>query len=315
MTLREMAKGLGPEDYVIFTNTGKEREQTLEFLHQQETVLGVPLIWLEYCRFNRWKQVSFETASRKGEPFEALLFDRRRWKWKPFLYTDVLLADGIAVYPGSLEWLLYYTPEKLYATVEDEYGQIHPDSRWKGPVPAFTIRTDKSDNPNPFGLYLPNQQTRFCTQELKIRVMRDFMRSQGHGHWVNVVGIRADEPRRHANGKQSTDSRFDVVHPLYHAGIRKPDVLAFWRTQPFDLQLEDHEGNCDDCFLKGKGKLLKSIKKNPAEAQWWIDCEQAAGVTFSKRDSYADLRERATTQTALDFWPEEEESLTCACTD
>ena len=243
MTLLEMQKGLGPEDYVIFANTGKEREETLQFLHRQQTVLGVPLIWLEYCPFNRWKQVSYETASRQGEPFAALIQKRR---------------------------------------------------------------------------FLPHQQARFCTQELKIRVMRDFMLKQGHGHWTNVVGIRADEPRRHANGKQSTDSRFDVVHPLFQAGIRKADVLAYWKTQPFDLELADHAGNCDLCFLKGKAKLLDLIRQNPEEAQWWIEAEQRMGATFSRRDSYTDLRQRATTQTTLDFWPvaeEAEQTLGCFCGD
>jgi len=247
MTLREMEKGLGPDDYVLFCNTGKEREETLRFLHQQETVLGVPLIWLEYCRFNKWKRVSYETAYRShpknptGGPFEALIQKRK---------------------------------------------------------------------------FLPHQQARFCTQELKIRVMRDFMRSQGYQHWQNVVGIRFDEPTRHANGKASTDSRFDVVHPLYHAGTTKPDVLAFWRTQPFDLQLADHEGNCDLCFLKGKGKLLDLIRKRPEEAEWWSDCEQAMGATFSRRQSYNDLLRYTQAMPTLDFWPvEAEESLTCFCTD
>ena len=77
LTLLEMQKGLGPEDYVIFCNTSKEREETLEFLHKQETVLGVPIIWLEYCRFNKWKRVNFYTAKRKGEVFEEMLQNRR----------------------------------------------------------------------------------------------------------------------------------------------------------------------------------------------------------------------------------------------
>lgn len=244
MTLREMERGLGPNDYVIFTNTGKEREETLLFLHRQETVLGVPLIWLEYCRFNRWKRVSYETASRRGEPFEALLTNRRNGK-----------------------------------------------------------------------LYLPNIMTRYCTQELKIRVMRDFMRSQGHRHYVSCVGIRYDEPRRHANGRN--DKAHDVAHPLFHARITKADVLAFWRGQPFDLELQDHAGNCDLCFMKGARKLADLIKQNPASAQWWIDAERAAGRGFhAGRHTYADLRTKATTQTALDFWPEEaEQTLGCFCGD
>jgi len=72
--------GLPDNAVVIFTNTGKEREETLEFLHKIETEWNVPVTWLEFCRDenargvkgeprNIARQVTFETASRKGEPF------------------------------------------------------------------------------------------------------------------------------------------------------------------------------------------------------------------------------------------------------
>lgn len=310
MTLLEMEHGLGPEEYVIFCNTGKEREETLQFLHRQQTILGVPIIWLEYCRWNRWKQVSYETASRKGEPFEAIIADHRHWKWRPEITRTQLLADGKPVERGSTLWQHYYEGAEL--TINTEFfGGIY-----QAATPTFKELHTTSANPNPFGLYLPNVVTRFCTQELKIRVMRDYMRSQGHGHWTNVVGIRADEPSRHANGRASTDSRFDVEHPLFKAGITKPDVLAFWKTQPFDLELLDHEGNCDLCFMKGKGKRLDLIRRNPEEAQWWIDAEAAAGVTFSKRESYTQLVQQVQRQPSLDFLTTyDEPTIGCFCGD
>jgi len=45
--------------------------------------------------------------------------------------------------------------------------------------------------------FLPNPVTRCCTSELKIRRMKTFMyRTCGYQHWLNVVGLRADEMRR-----------------------------------------------------------------------------------------------------------------------
>ena len=45
--------------------------------------------------------------------------------------------------------------------------------------------------------FLPNPVTRFCTSELKIRRLKMFMHHVcGHAHWLNVVGLRADEMRR-----------------------------------------------------------------------------------------------------------------------
>jgi len=41
---------------------------------------GVPITWLEYMdAAPRWREVTFETASRDGEPFEALIGRKRYW--------------------------------------------------------------------------------------------------------------------------------------------------------------------------------------------------------------------------------------------
>lgn len=69
--------GLPPEALVCFANTGKEEEATLQFIHDCEVKWGVEIHWVER-RFNEqgWERVDFETASRNGEPFEALIRKR-----------------------------------------------------------------------------------------------------------------------------------------------------------------------------------------------------------------------------------------------
>jgi 3'-phosphoadenosine 5'-phosphosulfate sulfotransferase (PAPS reductase)/FAD synthetase len=64
---------------VIFNNTGKEREETLEFVRDCGDRWGVEIVWLEY----RWKpgehsfeRVDFASASRKGEPFRQVILAR-----------------------------------------------------------------------------------------------------------------------------------------------------------------------------------------------------------------------------------------------
>lgn len=62
-----------PDDCVVcFANTGKEDEATLKFVHDCETHWNVPIVWLEF-EPKGFRQVSYETASRQGEPFEALI--------------------------------------------------------------------------------------------------------------------------------------------------------------------------------------------------------------------------------------------------
>lgn len=66
--------GLPDEAIICFANTGKEEEATLEFVHNCETNWGVDIHWLEYRDAEtKFERVSFETAGRNGEPFEALI--------------------------------------------------------------------------------------------------------------------------------------------------------------------------------------------------------------------------------------------------
>lgn len=71
-------------DFLItFANTGRENEETLEFVNKCDTrwqkLYGVSIVWLEAVTHKKHgkgqthKVVSFETASRSGEPFEQFI--------------------------------------------------------------------------------------------------------------------------------------------------------------------------------------------------------------------------------------------------
>lgn len=215
--------GVLPENIVVcFANTGKEREETLRFVHECGVRWGVRVNWLEW-RLNGFAEVGFNSASRNGEPFAGLVAKKN---------------------------------------------------------------------------YLPNAVTRFCTQELKIRVMRDFARSLGWEHWSNVVGLRYDEGHRVLKALAHNDSgkeRWRTVMPLSKAKVTRADVMEFWSRQPFDLHLRSYEGNCDLCFLKARAKLVALIRENPGMADWWIEQERtvapskASGARFVTEYAYADL--------------------------
>jgi len=62
----------------IYSNTGLEAEGTLEFVDQCDREMGLNLIWVE-AKVNpvsgaeiEFNQVCFKSASRRGEPFEAM---------------------------------------------------------------------------------------------------------------------------------------------------------------------------------------------------------------------------------------------------
>lgn len=73
--------GTLPADvHPLFENTGKEDTRTLDFLHEVEERWSVPLVWLEWCReYGQpedapwFRVVDYQSASRKGEPFDMML--------------------------------------------------------------------------------------------------------------------------------------------------------------------------------------------------------------------------------------------------
>lgn len=161
--------------------------------------------------------------------------------------------------------------------------------------------------------YLPNPVARFCTQELKIRPMRDWMLARGYEHWTTIVGIRADEPRRIAKIRAAAEARserWDIALPLAEAGVTEAEVMAFWAGQPFDLQLRQHEGNCDLCFLKGPRKRQQIMRDRPDLAVWWIAQEDRISARFRNDcPSYRDLAAQGDLFTDLGALAE------CYCTD
>lgn len=68
--------GLPDGSIAMFCNTGKEEEATLEFVRDMSIHWGIPIVWLEYRPGSQFKVVTFETASRNGEPFEAIIAQR-----------------------------------------------------------------------------------------------------------------------------------------------------------------------------------------------------------------------------------------------
>jgi len=177
--------------------------------------------------------------------------------------------------------------------------------------------------------YLPNPVARFCTVELKIQPEHKYLKSTGWSEWDNMVGIRADEPRRVAKIKANPSGGKagpERIMPLAQANITKDDVGSFWRDQAFDLGLPNHNGvtyhgNCDLCFLKGASQILSLIAEKPQRAAWWARMEtsitnakiQNGGRFRSDRPSYAAMTKF--TEQQQDMFDPNEEAIACFCGD
>lgn len=240
--------GTLPDDiHVTFANTGKETDQTLDFIQDCEHHWSVPIHWLEFRPGDKRREtleVNHTTASRNGEPFDMLI-ERKR--------------------------------------------------------------------------FLPNPVMRYCTQELKIRVMDRYARAQGWDGWSNVIGLRADEKYRVAKARGRSDSRENLM-PLADAGVTKKEVYGFWEKQNFNLLLpavngKTPMGNCDLCFLKGAKTIQALIRHKPELVNWWVDMEAQTGATFrTDRPSYAEMKRLAFDQNVFDF-EDADELNECFCHD
>lgn len=246
--------GLPDDAVVCFANTGKEDEATLRFVQDCSEHWNVPIVWLEYKDAeeskDRWRTVSYETASRNGEPFEAVIRKKQ---------------------------------------------------------------------------YLPNPVTRFCTIEMKIRTIANYLFSIGMcetrsaGEYMSWVGIRADEPRRAAKIPRDRT-------PLVSAGVSKEMVGEFWKNQPFDLGLPNfngvtYHGNCDLCFLKGESQTRSLIAEKPERAIWWAKMEALALALASKPSGARFRKDRASYEQMMKFAADQhdfignDESIACFCGD
>lgn len=153
---------------------------------------------------------------------------------------------------------------------------------------------------------IPNMQFRYCTMELKIMTLKRYLKSIGVNDYTSFNGIRYDEPRRWQKVK---DSDIDVELPLVSWKITKSDVLNWWKGQDFDLMVNEPYGNCDCCFLKGKGKLATIAKEKPELFDWWIS-KESKGRQWKKEITYQQIKDKA--QSQLGLW-DNDPSFECFC--
>lgn len=117
MLRRILDAGQGPDLHVLFANTGREREATLEFVRDVGERWGVPIHWLEYRggtakREVQFSEVTFATAARHGEPFDLAIAQKdaipnRRMRWctsllKVFPMQAWMRAQGYAHWTSAI---------------------------------------------------------------------------------------------------------------------------------------------------------------------------------------------------------------------
>lgn len=106
----------------------------------------------------------------------------------------------------------------------------------------------------------------FCTHRMKQMPFEKYCDEKyGKGNYERWLGIRADEPRR-LHEREGFHYLADI------SDFEKPDILAWWKQQPFDLEIPEHLGNCVFCIKKSNKKLALAARDEPELYEQFCCC-------------------------------------------
>ena len=132
---------------------------------------------------------------------------------------------------------------------------------------------------------IPNVKNPICTREMKTYTIQSYLKRDcklKRKNYETAIGYRADEPKRFNTPKKRKKQHRERqiyfladVHPT-----TKLQVHGWWKLQPFDLDLEEHQGNCTKCFKKSENKLIviegEELKSGITDT-WYSDIEKEFG--------------------------------------
>lgn len=117
---------------VVFANTGKEDEKTLNFVNACDKTWTLNVVWVEalvkheHRKGTKHTEVDFLTASRSGEPFEQVI-SKYGIPNQAFPHcTRELKTAPIHSFVKSLGWVGYYTAIGIRV---DEFDRMNPDRK------------------------------------------------------------------------------------------------------------------------------------------------------------------------------------------
>lgn len=247
-------------DIIAFQNTGKEHETCLQFLHELQAYLPLPITWIEYTNtevFNTLIRSDFSYDAFNEGQYNHIFQIVDTAKIFKFKYSksknNFWYKEGYSDSTKSFKIVDYSTASRN--------GKPFTDIFLYKCLVRVLSRKD---------LILPNAAQRWCTADMKIKVLDRYLKSAEISHYRHYFGMRFDEPGRVDKLFRLNDTNLKVENdcPLFWNNITKSDVLQAWANQPIDLGLSkqvnsyrDFLGNCVYCHLKAKLKKLYLIQQ------------------------------------------------------
>jgi hypothetical protein len=223
----------------IFSNTGLEDEETLIFVDRCDVEFGLNVVWVEavvnpiHGKGITHRAVSFKTASRNGEPFEAHIAKSGIPNANKPQCSDRLKALAIEHYKKTNKLT---GVRHCIGMRSDELNRVF-SARKRKDLREYGLSDDQV---NEFAV--SNDANKEIIMELN--------------SFPDIKSIR-----------NKYKSGYNLIYPLAsdHFGMKcdKLDVNIFWEMQSFTLNLEEHQGNCMTCWKKSDKKLWLIALESP----------------------------------------------------
>lgn len=239
----------------LFSNTGMENEETLEFIDRCDREYNLNVVWLEavvheHGKGNTHRVTNFKDAYRIHQYKNSL---------HPF--HAHIRKNGIpnATYPQC--------SDRLKEQVIESYKKANG---LKGVKQALGMRIDESNRAT-------SKPVKGALRNIGIN-HGDFRVMDNHSYRMEAVNncgnYISDAEFLKIERYSLKLQKYNLVFPMCDwFPMDKEDVNNFWEDQPFNLELEAHKGNCATCWKKSDKKLHLIALEQPElfEAFNWFE--------------------------------------------
>jgi len=239
-------------------------------------------------------------------PADYNIFSLIRSNDKDVMFPDKKLRQVVSDKIGT-EFIGTLEDDKIIYTILDLEQFIGREITWlTGETFEDVISSRKMKNG---GFFLPNQQMRYCTSDMKLTPIKEWWYKEVKEPVDMRIGFRANEQRRakrmiekyndnglHVDsfitGKRGQNNKWEDIEwrkasfPLIQDAIFKDRIVEYWKDKP--VRFADYN-NCIMCFHRSPMFLNKIAQDHLNKAEWFAKQEERAGSRFKKEVSMREI--------------------------
>lgn len=212
--------------------------------------------------------------------------------------TRQLVSDKL----GGVEFIGTAEMDTIIYTILDLEQFVGREIKW------VTGETFEQIIKNNYG-YLPNMMARYCTTEMKIKPIFEYLRQNTELPVEMRLGYRPNEVNRRKSvleradenglemykciiGKSKVNNKLGLIpyryatFPLMEDNIQKDTIYSYWDDKNVRFA---YRNNCVGCVNRNPLFLSHMAKKDIDTFNWFIEQEEITGNTFNSKATYKSI--------------------------